>query len=227
MTSPILELKNIVKKYSLGGQDVYALNGVDFSLKKGEFVAVMGPSGSGKSTLLHIASFLDGPTSGEIFLKNIRVQDFNERELAGLRNKEIGFIFQQFNLLDRVSALENVGLPLLYAGVSKDERLRRAREALEKVGLKDRMNNTRSQLSGGQQQRVAIARALVTNPSIIFADEPTGNLDSKSSADVMGFLTDLHKQGKTILMVTHEDDVAAYAEKTIRMKDGKIVKGQS
>lgn len=225
MTSSILELKNIVKKYTLGGQDVFALNGVDFSLKKGEFVAVMGPSGSGKSTLLHIASFLDSPSSGEIFLKDTRVQDFSEKELARLRNKEIGFIFQQFNLLDRVSALENVGLPLLYAGVSKEERLQRSRDALEKVGLKDRMNNTRSQLSGGQQQRVAIARALVTDPSIIFADEPTGNLDSKSSADVMGFLTDLHKQGKTILMVTHEDDVASYAEKIIRMKDGKIVKG--
>lgn len=226
-TGTVLELKKVVKKYSIGGQDVFALNGVDFSLHEGEFIAVMGPSGSGKSTLMHVASFLDSPTSGEILLKGKQVQNLSEKELAALRNKEIGFIFQQFNLLDRVSAIENVGLPLLYAGVSKEERLRRAKEALEKVGLNDRMNNTRSQLSGGQQQRVAIARALITNPSIIFADEPTGNLDSKSSEDVMGFLTELNKQGKTILMVTHEDDIAHYAKKIIRMKDGNIVQGAS
>lgn len=225
MTTPILELRNVIKKYPLGDQEVFALNGVDFLLRSGEFVAVMGPSGSGKSTLMHVASFLDAPSSGEIYLKGKHVKNLNEKDLAALRNKEIGFIFQQFNLLDRVSALENVELPLLYAGVSKEERRRRGREALERVGLGDRMNNTRSQLSGGQQQRVAIARALITNPSIIFADEPTGNLDSKSSADVMGFLSELNKQGKTILMVTHEDDIAQYAKKIIRMKDGKIVQG--
>jgi len=219
----VLELQHVVKTYTLGEETFNALNGVSFILRKGDFVAVMGPSGSGKSTLLHVSSFLDSPTSGQIILNGKKVEKFNERELAVLRNREIGFIFQQFNLLERVSALENVALPLLYAGVPQKERIRRASEALQRVGLGEKMQNTRSQLSGGQQQRVAIARALVNNPAIIFADEPTGNLDSKSSKDVMDILKDLHKQKKTILMVTHEEDIAAYAKKTIKMKDGKIL----
>ena len=223
MKTPILELQDITKTYTVGGETMFALNHVSLQLKEGEFIAVMGPSGSGKSTLLHIASFLDVPTSGAIVLKGKKVERFTEKELAALRNKEIGFIFQQFNLLERVSAVENVALPLIYAGVSNEERTHRAVVALEKVGLGDRLQNARSQLSGGQQQRVAIARALVNNPSIIFADEPTGNLDSKSSKDVMGVLTDLSKQGKTILMVTHEDDIARYAKKIIRMKDGSVL----
>lgn len=227
MKKSVLELHHIIKTYKLGDQIFNALNDVSFTLNQGDFVAVMGPSGSGKSTFLHIASFLDSPTSGTLILKGSKVESFNERELAHLRNREIGFIFQQFNLLERVSALENVELPLIYASVPTAERHARAKAALELVGLGDKLKNSRAQLSGGQQQRVAIARALVTNPSIIFADEPTGNLDSQSSKDVMKLLTDLHKQNKTILMVTHEEDIAKYAKKIIRMKDGKIQGKQS
>lgn len=224
MNDAVLELQHVVKTYTLGEETFNALNDVSFTLKKGDFVAVMGPSGSGKSTLLHVSSFLDSPTSGDIILNGKKVEKFSEKELAVLRNREIGFIFQQFNLLERVSALENVALPLLYAGVPLRERIRRATEALIRVGLGDKLQNTRSQLSGGQQQRVAVARALVNDPSIIFADEPTGNLDSKSSDEVMKLLVDLHKQKKTILMVTHEEDVAESAKKIIHMRDGKILK---
>lgn len=223
MSTPVLELRNVTKAYTLADEKFFALNEVSFALREGEFIAVMGPSGSGKSTFLHVASFLDAPTSGSILLRGRQIENFSEKELAALRNKEIGFIFQQFNLLERVSAVENVALPLIYAGVPERERTRRSVEALGHVGLGDRLQNTRSQLSGGQQQRVAIARALVTNPSIIFADEPTGNLDSKSSKDVMEILRDLHKHGKTILMVTHENDIAKFAKKVIHMRDGKIV----
>jgi putative ABC transport system ATP-binding protein len=223
MKAPVLELRHVTKTYTLGDEKFNALNDVSFVLKEGDFVAVMGPSGSGKSTFLHVSSFLDSPTSGEIILKGTRIEKFKEKELAVLRNREIGFIFQQFNLLERTSALDNVELPLIYASVKPEERIRRATEALEQVGLSSKLKNTRAQLSGGQQQRVAIARALVTNPSIIFADEPTGNLDSQSSKDVMELLTSLHKHNKTILMVTHEEDIAKYANKVIHMRDGKIL----
>ncbi|HAU99289.1 MAG TPA: macrolide ABC transporter ATP-binding protein [Candidatus Pacebacteria bacterium] len=219
----MLELRNVSKVYTVGMVEIHALHDVSLCIREGEFVAVMGPSGSGKSTLLHVASFLDGPTSGDILLAGERVTEFSEKKLAKLRNEQIGFIFQQFNLLDRVSALENVSLPLLYSGVSRLERIHRATEALVRVGLGERLQNTRSQLSGGQQQRVAIARALVNNPSIIFADEPTGNLDSKSSVEIMQILADLHKQGKTIVMVTHEEDIAKYAKRVIHMRDGDVI----
>lgn len=220
---PLLELHHVTKSYHIGEQEVRALDDISFTLNEGDFVAVMGPSGSGKSTFLHIASFLDAPTSGDILLKGKKVENFSEKELARLRNREIGFIFQQFNLLERVSAVENVSLPLLYSGVSIKERETRAIEALQHVGLGERLHNTRSQLSGGQQQRVAIARALVTNPTIVFADEPTGNLDSKSAEEVMDILKGLNKKGKTILMVTHEPDIAQHAKRQVRFKDGKVV----
>ncbi len=223
MKKPLLELQNVTKTYHVGGQEMRALDHISFTLYEGDFAAVMGPSGSGKSTFLHVASFLDAPTSGTILLKGKKVENFSEKEMARLRNQEIGFIFQQFNLLERVSTVENVALPLLYAGVGAKEREKRAIEALTHVGLGDRLKNTRSQLSGGQQQRVAIARALVTNPSIVFADEPTGNLDSKSAEEVMEILKDLHKKGKTILMVTHEPDIAQFAKRQVRVKDGKVV----
>lgn len=223
MKKPLLELQNVTKTYHVGGQEMRALDHISFTLYEGDFAAVMGPSGSGKSTFLHVASFLDAPTSGTILLKGTKVENFSEKEMARLRNQEIGFIFQQFNLLERVSTVENVALPLLYAGIGAKERERRAIEALEHVGLGDRLKNTRSQLSGGQQQRVAIARALVTNPSIVFADEPTGNLDSKSAEEVMEILGSLHKKGKTILMVTHEPDIAKFAKRQVRVKDGKVI----
>lgn len=219
----LLELKNISKIYQVGDTIITALGAISIGVKEGEFVAVMGPSGSGKSTFLQVASMLAQPTSGSIFIKNRDVTSYNEVERARLRNTEIGFIFQQFNLLPRTSALENVALPLLYAGVAAGERYARAQEILEKVGLGDRLKNTPAQLSGGQQQRVAIARALVNNPSIIFADEPTGNLDSHSGAEVKKILTTLHKEGKTIIMVTHEPEDAAIAKRLIHFKDGYVL----
>ncbi len=219
----LLKLKNVCKHYHLGGETIKALNKVSVGVDTGEFVSVMGPSGSGKSTFLQIASMLASPSQGQIFLKEKDVTTYNEVERARLRNKEIGFVFQSFNLLARTSALDNVALPLLYAGVSESERKKRATAMLEKVGLGDRLANTPAQLSGGQQQRVAIARALINEPSIVFADEPTGNLDSKSGEDVKKFLTDLHQEGKTIIMVTHEADDAAVAKRLILLKDGNIV----
>lgn len=219
----VLELVNVRKQYRVGDQLIDALRGVDFTLYEGDFVAIMGPSGSGKSTLLQIASLLDNPSSGHVMLHGMDVSQYNESELALVRNKEIGFVFQQFNLLPKTSALENVALPLVYAGVPAAEQHARAQKYLEKVGLGHRMNNTRAQLSGGQQQRVAIARALVNEPTIIFADEPTGNLDSKSSDEIMEMMTELSKEGKTIVMVTHEEDIARFAKHIIRLKDGHII----
>lgn len=218
----LLDLKHISKHYKLGDSTIRALDDVDFSLNSGEFVAVMGPSGSGKSTFLQIASMLATPSKGDVFLEGNNVTSYNEVQRAGLRNKTIGFIFQQFNLLARTSALDNVILPLIYAGVSERERKHRAKEILERVGLADRLHNTPGQLSGGQQQRVAIARALVNDPLIIFADEPTGNLDSKSGDAIMKLLKELHEEGRTIIMVTHEPDLAKTAGRLIRFHDGKI-----
>lgn len=219
----VLELQGVSKTYQLGEQTIHALHEINFALHRGEFVAVMGASGAGKSTLLQIASLLDNPTSGQILLHGKDVSRYNEAELAQVRNQEIGFVFQQFNLLPKVSALENVALPLVYAGLSKVARERRAQQELERVGLGDRLHNSRNQLSGGQQQRVAIARALVNEPTIVFADEPTGNLDSQSGEEIMGMLSDLHQEGNTIVMVTHEPDIAEYAARLVVMKDGRIL----
>lgn len=219
----LLELKNVSKSYHIGDDVIHALDHVSFQVQAGEFVAIMGPSGSGKSTFLQVASMLSAPSAGTVLLNNQDVTTYNEVERARLRNKEIGFIFQQFNLLARTSALDNVSLPLIYAKVSQRERDARSRLMLEKVGLADRLQNTPAQLSGGQQQRVAIARALINDPLIVFADEPTGNLDSKSGDDIKMLLANLHKEGRTIIMVTHEEDVAAIAERLVVFKDGKIV----
>ena len=220
----MLKLSNVSKHYQLGDNLIKALNNVTVEIKDGDFVSIMGPSGSGKSTFLQVASILAEPTSGQIFLKNKEVSLYNEIERAKLRNIEIGFIFQQFNLLARTSALDNVALPLVYTGVNHTDQMKRAKEILEKVGLGDRLNNSPAQLSGGQQQRVAIARALINNPSIIFADEPTGNLDSKSGDEIMEILQKLHKEGKTIVMVTHEEEIAQLAKRQIIFKDGEIIK---
>lgn len=219
----VLQLKNVSKTYQVGEQLIHALNNVSFAVAEGEFVAVMGPSGSGKSTFLQVASILADASSGQIWLKDKEISKYNEAQRAHLRNREIGFIFQQFNLLKKTSALDNVALPLIYAGVTESDRQQRARAMLAKFGLADRINNTPAQLSGGQQQRVAIARALINNPSIVFADEPTGNLDSKSGADVEKILKELHQEGKTIIMVTHDSEVAKIAKRQICIKDGQIV----
>lgn len=219
----LLKLDSVSKHYHMGDTLTRALNKVTFELESGEFIAIMGPSGSGKSTFLQVASMLAEPTHGKIFLKEKDVTAYNEVERALLRNKEIGFIFQQFNLLPRTSAIDNVALPLIYANVPSEQRNKRAREILEKVGLGEKLHNTPAQLSGGQQQRVAIARALINNPAIIFADEPTGNLDTKSGDEIMYMLNKLHQEGKTIIMVTHEEDVAAFANRQIIFKDGEII----
>ena len=207
----------------MGDNQITALNSVSLEIKIGEFVAIMGPSGSGKSTLLQVASMLDKPTSGSLFIKGMQVDQLAEKELARMRNKEIGFVFQQFNLLPKTSALENVALPLIYANIPESQRVKRAKEMLERVGLGDRLENTRAQLSGGQQQRVAIARALINDPAILFADEPTGNLDSQSGNDVMKMFKELHAEGRTIILVTHEQEVADHAKRVIQMRDGKII----
>lgn len=219
----LLELKNVCKYYQVGQTTIRALDGVTTGFDTGEFVAVMGPSGSGKSTFLQVASMLGSATAGHMYLKGKDVTEYSEAERARLRNKEIGFVFQQFNLLPRTSALDNVELPLSYAGVSSEEATSRATAILERVGLGDRLDNTPAQLSGGQQQRVAIARALVNNPSIIFADEPTGNLDSKSGSEIKELLCELHQEGATIIMVTHDRSVASIANRQLKFKDGKIV----
>ncbi|MBP9699894.1 ABC transporter ATP-binding protein [Candidatus Woesebacteria bacterium] len=219
----LLKLEQVVKTYKVGDQEIHALNGVSLTIAAGEYVSIMGPSGSGKSTLLQVMSLLDTPTSGKIFLKEKSVERYSEPQLAKLRNSEIGFVFQQFNLLGKASALQNVELPLIYANLPAAERKKRATALLQQVGLGDRLNNTRAQLSGGQQQRVAIARALVNQPSIVFADEPTGNLDSKSGEEVMRLFEQLHKEGKTIVLVTHEKEVAQHAKRQIRVRDGQIL----
>lgn len=218
----IIEVKDIAKHYSLGTQTVKALRGLSFDIKQGEFIAIMGPSGSGKSTLMNIIGCLDSPTSGTYFLNQKEVSTLEGDELAGIRNKEIGFVFQNFHLLARNSALDNVMLPLKYAGIDKSDQIGRATEALSQVGLESRMDHQPSELSGGQQQRVAIARALVNNPSILFADEPTGNLDSQTGHDVMQLFHSLHKEGQTIILITHENEIAAEAQRTIFIKDGLI-----
>jgi putative ABC transport system ATP-binding protein len=218
----IISVKGVTKHYALGTQTVEALRGVSFDIKKGEFIAIMGPSGSGKSTLMNIIGCLDIPTHGTYLLNNQEVSSLDDDALAGIRNKEIGFVFQNFHLLARNSALDNVMLPLKYAGIEKADQITRAKAALSEVGLEDRMDHQPSELSGGQQQRVAIARALVNNPSILFADEPTGNLDSQTGHDVMQLFHNLHDQGQTIILITHENEVAAEAQRTIFIKDGLV-----
>ena len=218
----IISVEGVTKHYALGTQTVEALRGVSFDIKKGEFIAIMGPSGSGKSTLMNIIGCLDIPTHGTYLLNNQEVSSLDDDALAGIRNKEIGFVFQNFHLLARNSALDNVMLPLKYAGIEKADQITRAKAALSEVGLEDRMDHQPSELSGGQQQRVAIARALVNNPSILFADEPTGNLDSQTGHDVMQLFHNLHNQGQTIILITHENEVAAEAQRTIFIKDGLI-----
>ncbi len=220
--SKIIETHNISKVYKMGDNIVNALQSVSMSIDRGEYVAFMGPSGSGKSTLMNIVGCLDSPTDGTYMLNNQMVSEMTENELAQVRNKEIGFVFQTFNLLPRASALENVALPLIYAGYGKSERNEMAMAALESVSLADRWHHKPNELSGGQRQRVAIARALVNNPSIILADEPTGNLDSKTSYDIMWLFQELHDKGNTIIMVTHEDDIAHYAHRIIRLRDGLV-----
>lgn len=218
----IIETREISKVYIMGSTEVRALQSVSITIKKGEYVAFMGPSGSGKSTLMNIVGCLDSPTSGTYILNNNLVSEMTENELAEVRNKEIGFVFQTFNLLPRASALENVALPLIYAGYGRSEREDMAMAALENVGLADRSHHRPNELSGGQRQRVAIARALVNNPSIILADEPTGNLDTKTSYDIMNLFQELHDKGNTIIMVTHEDDIAHYAHRIVRLRDGLV-----
>lgn len=218
----LIDITDIKKYYHVGNVVVKALDGVSVQIHRNEYVAIMGPSGSGKSTLMNVLGCLDTPTSGSYVLNGTDVSRLEDDRLAEIRNKEIGFVFQTFNLLPRYSALENVILPLIYAGISKQERIEMAKDAIEKVDLTDRMEHKPNELSGGQRQRVAVARALVNNPSIILADEPTGNLDSKTSIDIMHLFEDIYKQGNTIIVVTHEEDIARHARRIIRLRDGKI-----
>ncbi|MBN2405613.1 MAG: ABC transporter ATP-binding protein [Coriobacteriia bacterium] len=218
----VLETRDVIKTYFLEGIEVNALRGVSLTIREGEMVSLMGPSGSGKSTLMHIVGLLDTPTSGQVVLENVDASTMSANQLAELRNRYIGFVFQSFNLLPRTSALANVELPLVYSGVSGSERTRRAKAALERVALANRLGHFSSQLSGGQQQRVAIARALVSNPSIVLADEPTGNLDSKSGIEVMAMLQELNAQGITVVVVTHDDRIARHAQRVVRILDGRI-----
>lgn len=221
---PLITIKDIGRKYVIGSEVIHAIKSVSLTINKGEFVALMGPSGSGKSTLMNILGCLDTPTKGEYILNGIDVSRMSDNELAEVRNKEIGFVFQTFNLLPRNTALDNVGLPLVYAGVNKQNREERARTALINVGLGNRMDHKPNELSGGQRQRVAVARALINNPSIILADEPTGNLDTKTSVEIMGLLEDIHAKGNTIILVTHEEDIARHAHRIVRMRDGLVEK---
>ncbi len=219
----MIELEDIKKIYSLGGEEVHALDGVTLNVMENEFVAVVGASGSGKSTLMNIIGCLDTPDEGNYYIDGQDVTSLTERELAVMRNRKIGFIFQQFNLLAKLNAYENVELPLIYQGLPASERRERTLQALEKVGLSERMRHRPNQLSGGQQQRVAVARALATHPSLILADEPTGNLDSRSSGDIMALIHELHEQGNTIILITHDESIAAQARRQVRIMDGKIV----
>ena len=219
----IIELKDVRKFYDMGAEQVRALNGVDLAIERGEYVAIMGPSGSGKSTLMNLLGCLDTPSAGSYVLNGTAVEKLSDHELAAIRNKEIGFVFQTFNLLARTDALQNVELPLVYSGMPRRERRERAAKALERVGLADRASHQPNELSGGQRQRVAIARALVNEPSILLADEPTGNLDSATSEDIMKLFAALHGQGNTVILVTHEQDIAAHANRRILLRDGKVV----
>jgi len=221
---PLITIKDIGRKYVIGTEIIHALKSVSLTINKGEFVALMGPSGSGKSTLMNILGCLDTPSKGEYILNGINVSHMTENDLAEVRNSEIGFVFQTFNLLPRNSALENVALPLVYAGIGRDERLDRAKKSLENVGLGNRVTHKPNELSGGQRQRVAVARALINNPSIILADEPTGNLDTKTSIEIMGLIEDIHDKGNTIILVTHEEDIAQHAHRIVRMRDGLVEK---
>ncbi len=222
MPSEVIRLEKIVKNYVLGRVVIPALTGLDLVVKHNEYVALMGSSGSGKSTLMNILGCLDTPTSGKYYLDGEDVSNLNDNQLAEIRNKRIGFVFQTFNLLPRLDAIENCELPLIYAGISSKERRERAKEVLNRVGLGDRMDHKPNELSGGQRQRVAIARALICNPSIILADEPTGNLDSRTSEEIMAIFESIHASGNTVILVTHEEDIAGYARRIIRLKDGKI-----
>lgn len=222
MKQSIIEIKDIRRNFPLGSETVYVLKGVDLVIDKGDYVALMGPSGSGKSTLMNILGCLDTPTSGTYILNGKDVSKLDDDELATIRNKEIGFVFQTFNLLPRTTALDNVALPMIYAGYSKQERSRRAAEVLKQVGLGDRMDHHPNQLSGGQRQRVAVARALVNKPSMILADEPTGNLDTKTSVEIMQLFDEIHANGNTVVLVTHEEDIAAHAHRIIRLRDGVV-----
>ena len=222
----LIGLKDIYKIYNVGGEEVRALDGVDLKIKNNEYMAIMGPSGSGKSTMMNMIGCLDSPSSGLYEFEGEKVHIMNDSQLASIRNRKIGFVFQTFNLLPKASALHNVEIPLIYANIKKEKRLKMASDALISVGLEDRMHHRPNELSGGQRQRVAIARALVNNPSIILADEPTGNLDSKSGHEIMKIFDDLHRNGNTIILVTHEDDIAKHSNRIVRLFDGKIVKDE-
>lgn len=222
----LIGLKDIYKIYNVGGEEVRALDGVDLKINNNEYMAIMGPSGSGKSTMMNMIGCLDSPSSGLYEFEGEKVHVMNDSQLASIRNRKIGFVFQTFNLLPKASALHNVEIPLVYANIKKEKRLKMASNALISVGLEDRMHHRPNELSGGQRQRVAIARALVNNPSIILADEPTGNLDSKSGHEIMKIFDDLHRNGNTIILVTHEDDIAKHSNRIVRLLDGKIVKDE-
>ncbi|MEN8817308.1 MAG: ABC transporter ATP-binding protein [Nonlabens sp.] len=222
MSENVIEVRNIIRDFKLGSETVHVLKGIDLDIKKGDYIAFMGPSGSGKSTLMNLLGCLDTPTAGSYKLNGTDVSSLSDDQLADIRNTEIGFVFQTFNLLPRTTALDNVALPMIYAGKSKKDRKARAEEVLTSVGLNDRMDHQPNQLSGGQRQRVAVGRALVNNPSIILADEPTGNLDSKTGVEIMALFDKIHADGNTVILVTHEEDIAEHAHRVIRLRDGVI-----